>query len=156
MITKQEALEAVEKFDVLVYFDKVTPGARLQIAEELMDMVNWPSDRVLRNGYGPIPYIEPRVRLDRLVNLMVKRVGTWPGVAEMRGLYCKMYKPADGIEVSICNIPGFTDEECENGVDYLSIDRARKEPKFIPAPDDEPIGEDFKRQIAKAAKTLGR
>lgn len=32
----------------------------------------------------------------------------------------------------------------------------RPEPVYTPQPGDEPIGEDFKRQIAKAAKTLGR
>ena len=75
-------------------------------------------------------------------------------MGEIRGLYCKMYPPADGIENPVCNLPGFTDEEIEMGNDYLSLHRA-PEPTYLPAPNDEPIGEDLMLQINKLAEAKG-
>ena len=44
-------------------------------------------------------------------------------MADIRALYCQMYKPADEIEPPVgCNIPGFTMEECEAGADFLVVD----------------------------------
>lgn len=155
MISHAEAMKAVERMELMAFFSTVSEGARALIAEELMEMINWPPDRPLRNGHGElIPYVEPRVRLDRLMKAL-KKVKEWPGMAEIRGLYCRMYRPADGDENPSCNIPGFSDEECASGVDYLSLERPPAKP-YLPAPEDEPIGEDIQEQLKQlvAAKTF--
>lgn len=139
--------------ELMAYFGTLSAGARVMIAEELMAMVNWPPDRELKNGLGEtIKYTEPSVRLERLMRAL-KSVTEWPGMAQIRAVYCKMYKPADGIEVSSCTIPGFTDEEIEAHADYFTLNRA-PEPKYLPKPDDEPVGEDIKALIGSAAKKL--
>lgn len=155
MITLADAMTAVSRMELMAFFNTVPEGARALIAEELMEMVNWPRTRPLKNGLGEvIPYVEPIDRLQRLMKAL-KIVREWPGMSEIRGLYCRMYRPADGIENPTCNIPGFTDEECENGVDYLSLNRAPAK-AFLPAPDDEPIGQDFQEKFKQlvAAKTV--
>ena len=155
MITLDEAIDAVDDFDLMQYFVQVKPKTRLKIAEELMAMINWPPDRPLHDGTGNImPYVEPHVRLARLMKAL-KSVSVWTSMADIRALYCQMYAPADDIDVMICNIPGFTPEECEAGVDRLSIERAETEQKFIPGPDDEPIPADFAKQLADAIKKIG-
>ncbi len=146
MITIEEANQAVNQFELMKYFHLLSPEARNLVAEELMAMCNWPKDRILRNAHGEtIPYIHPRVRLAWLM-LALKPVDEWPGMAQIRGLFCKRFKPADGIEVASCNIPGYTDEECESA--HLSLPL----PAYIPQPGDEPMGDEIPKQIAKAAK----
>jgi hypothetical protein len=53
-----------------------------------------------------------REALRWLVNSTVKRVGKWPGPAELRGMLCTRYDPADGIE-SYATTPGFTADDAE-------------------------------------------
>ena len=50
--------------------------------------------------------------LDWLVTTMIDRVGEWKGTAQLRGLLCTRFKPADGIEMD-CAIPGFTPADSE-------------------------------------------
>jgi hypothetical protein len=47
-----------------------------------------------------------------LVSQLVNHVGSWPGPAEVRGLLCTRFDPADGID-QWCSLPGFTAEEQE-------------------------------------------
>lgn len=47
-----------------------------------------------------------------LTETMTDVVGEWKGPAELRGLLCTHFKPADGIERS-CGIPGFRPEDYE-------------------------------------------
>lgn len=153
MISFDDAAKAVDQFELMAYFHTVSPGARVLIAEELAAMVNWPRERVVRNGYGIVAYVEPKDRLTRLMKAM-KQVREWPGMAEIRALYCQMYSPADGHEVECCTIPGFTLEECESGTDYFSLERGKEpERKYLPQPGDVP--NDILAQIPGAAKRLG-
>jgi hypothetical protein len=48
-----------------------------------------------------------------LVGELVNQVGEWPGSAEVRGLLCTRFDPADGIDRPYCNIAGYTAEEAE-------------------------------------------
>jgi hypothetical protein len=152
VITLDEAIDAVDSFELMQYFSQMGTKARLKIAEELVAMINWPPNRPLTDGAGHVlPYIEPHVRLARLLRAL-KTVSVWTSMADIRALYCQMYKPADEIEPPVgCNIPGFTMEECEAGADFLSLERAESEQKFIPGPDDEPA-KDFLLDISKAVK----
>jgi hypothetical protein len=153
MITIDQATEAVSNFELMQYFNTISEGGRTKIAEELVAMVNWPRERVLRNGYGEaIAYVEPIDRLKWLLK-QCKRVSEWPGMAQIRALYCLRFKPADGVEMEYCTIPGYTLDELESGTDFLSLDRGKQpEQKYIPAPDDEPIGDDLMKQIARVAE----
>lgn len=64
-------------------------GDRAAIAEALVDMC---------------PHREALVWLTKTFR---DRVGKWRGAAELRGVLCWRFKPADGIERD-CSIPGFT------------------------------------------------
>lgn len=54
-----------------------------------------------------------REGLEWLVQNLVNHVSEWPGPAEVRGIYCTRFKPADGIENFNCTLPGFTPEDGE-------------------------------------------
>ena len=53
-----------------------------------------------------------REHLAWLTQTMVDRVGEWKGPAELRGLLCTRFRPADEIEAN-CSIPGFSPDELE-------------------------------------------
>jgi hypothetical protein len=53
-----------------------------------------------------------REALDWLVDQMVNRVGIWKGPAELRGVLCWHFKPADGSEAE-SSIPGFRPADSE-------------------------------------------
>lgn len=47
-----------------------------------------------------------------LVSELVNHVNKWPGAAEVRGVLCTRFEPADGID-QWCSLPGYTAEEAE-------------------------------------------
>ena len=51
-------------------------------------------------------------RLQWLVAQLVNHVGEWPGPAEVRGLLCTRYRPADGQEAN-CTLPGYSPADGE-------------------------------------------
>lgn len=53
-----------------------------------------------------------RESLRWLVNETVNHVGKWPGPADLRGLLCTRYDPADKID-QWCSLPGYTAAEAE-------------------------------------------
>ncbi len=53
-----------------------------------------------------------RDQLAWLIGALVNRVGEWPGPAQVRGLFCTRFRPADGIEAD-CSLPGYTADDCE-------------------------------------------
>jgi hypothetical protein len=55
---------------------------------------------------------QSREALDWLVNQMVNRVGAWKGPAELRGVLCSRFKPADGVEAD-SSIPGLRPADSE-------------------------------------------
>jgi len=153
MINETQAMEAIDRLDVLTFFGNLSGPAKAEVAKLLMNLVNWPeSKRRYDNSVDPprlLPYVEPEVRLNRLVNVLINHVGTWPGPAEVRAIYCKMYPPADGIDGGSSITPGFTDDECEARTDLLSLNRP-PEPKYLPQPGDESC-DDLKALIEKTA-----
>ena len=66
-------------------------------------------------------------RLQWLVAQLVNHVGEWPGPAEVRGLLCTRYRPADGQEAN-CTLPGYSPADGE------AISTSRDVPKLA-APD---------------------
>ncbi len=50
--------------------------------------------------------------LNWLTDTMVNRIGTWKGPAELRGILCWRYRPADGIEADSSS-SGFTPADGE-------------------------------------------
>jgi hypothetical protein len=52
-------------------------------------------------------------QLQWLCMTMIDRVGTWRGPVELRGVFCTRFKPADGIEASCVDTPGFTAMDSE-------------------------------------------
>jgi hypothetical protein len=53
-----------------------------------------------------------REALDWLVSTMVNRIGEWKGPAELRGVMCWRFRPADGIEAESSS-RGFRSEDGE-------------------------------------------
>ena len=91
MLTKIDANDiarAVEDLSMCEYFPR-EPGAQAGIMRLLAAMC--PS----------------REALDWLVDRMVNQIGRWHGPAELRGLLCYRFTPADGIEAS-CTLPGYS------------------------------------------------
>jgi hypothetical protein len=52
-------------------------------------------------------------QLTWLVGVMINQVGEWHGPAELRGVFCNRFKPADGIEADCVMSRGFTIGEAE-------------------------------------------
>jgi hypothetical protein len=50
--------------------------------------------------------------LNWLVRELVNHMTEWPSPAEIRGIYCSRFKPADGVELD-SNVPGYTPNELE-------------------------------------------
>lgn len=156
MVSFEDAMKVVARMELMAYFNTVSPEARTMIAEELMAMVNWPEERVVRNGHGVVPYVEPKDRLAWLVQ-QLKKVSAWPGMPEIRGIYCLRFTPADGVFAECDRVAlVVTDDGKLVGNDpVLALEAGReKEQAYLPGPDDEPIG-DVKDQIAGAANRLG-
>lgn len=63
-------------------------------------MAFFPGDPEVRAGLVPIllDMIETEEQLDWLVNRALRLYAKWPGVAELRALYCSRFKPKDGME----------------------------------------------------------
>jgi hypothetical protein len=147
MITIAEAMKVVAWMELTPYFSGISEEGRVLLGEELMAMVNWPPERILRNGHGEIlPYVEPKERLAWILT-RVKTLKVWPGIGQIRGMYCLRFKPADGIEAD-CDreLLGITD-------DGRFAEDDRPEQKYLPGPGDEPIG-DLAEHIAGVAKRL--
>ncbi len=82
--------------------------------------------------------------LEWLVTTVVNRVGKWPGPAELRGLLCWKFPPADR-EEGVCSIPGFTwmdgEERTLNEHLQLKADGYSGEaPKLIKAAEPKRLG----------------
>ena len=92
MITKYEMKSAMLQLSMLKFFPQAE--AQQAIAMYLAQIC----------GNGD--------RLSWLVSQLVNHVGEWPGPAEVRGLLCSRFKPADGIEAD-CTLAGFSPSDGE-------------------------------------------
>ena len=74
----------------------------------------WPAEPETRAEIGGLlaRMVPHRAALEWLVNTLVDRIGEWPGPAEVRGILCWRYAPADGIERN-CSLPGYRWEDGE-------------------------------------------
>jgi hypothetical protein len=87
-------------------------------------------------------------QLNWLTRTLIDRVGEWQGPAQLRGLFCTRFKPADGIEGPTCTIAGFTPADSETA--WLNA----PEQRYLPAPDDTRGTEKERGLIEAVAKKL--
>ena len=152
MITTPQAVEAVGRFDLLPYFDKVSDQSRAELAEILVAMCNMPpNDPRERNGHGQqIPYVAPIERLRRFTRVLTTQVSAWPGPAGMIDLYNAMYTPADKFYKRSDGAGMIGDIPCDDIVTASGVLEAPAEQKYLPGPDDEDCS-DLHAQIAELA-----
>jgi hypothetical protein len=86
--TQKDVEKAADRLSMLEYFP-ANPRATGAIMELLAEMC---------------PH---KCALEWLTDTMVNRIGRWIGPAELRGLLCWKFRPADGIE-GTCTQAGFT------------------------------------------------
>jgi hypothetical protein len=136
-MTITEAMKAVDRMSILKYFP-TAQVAKEEIADMLVQMIQ-------TDQWG-----DERDKLNWLVKAMRDNVGEWPGPAELRAVYCCKFKPSDGIN-AYSSLPGFSGEDQEDGRQASCLS-APVDQSYLPAPDDEPIGADFMKQIETLAK----
>jgi hypothetical protein len=95
-ITDRDLAWALAEMSMLKFFPSGESG---EMAQEAIV-------RLLRRMVGS------REQLRWLVQTLVDRVGHWPGPAEVRGLLCTQYRPADGIEAP-CTLAGYSPADGE-------------------------------------------
>jgi hypothetical protein len=78
-LTPETAAAAVAKMALMAFFPG-DPDIRAALVSVFVDMV------------------DTEEQLDWLVNRALRLYARWPGVAEIRALYCSRWKPKDGIE----------------------------------------------------------
>jgi len=125
--SQQELESAVAQMTILRFFP-AEPVARAMVMQVLSRIVGTSQ------------------QLNWLVDTLINRVGEWHGPAELRGIFCTRFKPADGIEAN-CSISGFTAADSEMA--HVSAPA----PRYLPAPDDEPIGTELFTGIEALVKS---
>ena len=84
--------------------------------------------------------------LEWLVEEVVNHVPSWPGLAELRGILCSRFDPADGID-HWATLPGYRAEDAE--AKYLLAHEERKQSEVT-----ESAGNDFLRQLNPKVKMI--
>jgi hypothetical protein len=79
---------------------KLTPETASAAVSKLALMAFFPGDADVRAALVSVfmEMIDTEEQLDWLVNRALRLYARWPGVAEMRALYCSRWKPKDGME----------------------------------------------------------
>jgi hypothetical protein len=125
-LTPEAATAAVHRFALMPFFPG-DPDIRAALVAVLLEMV------------------ETAEQLDWLVKRAVPLYGTWPGVGELRALFCSRWKPKDGIEAYSMVYP-------------RGVPSERKQQPVFDAPRDRPVTADkeFAQKLKEAAeaKTL--
>lgn len=93
MTLRDQITSAVEELAAIPFFPR-EEGAKFAVMRHLEKFVSGPRE------------------LRWLVDAAVGAMRKWEGVAELRGLYCTKFSPADGVE-SDCSLPGFTPADSE-------------------------------------------
>jgi hypothetical protein len=80
---------------------KLTAECATRAVNRLALMAFFPGDPEVRAALVDIvmEMCETRDQLDWLVARALKLYAKWPGIAELRALYCSRWKPLDGVEV---------------------------------------------------------
>lgn len=79
---------------------KLTPEAATRGINKLGLMAFFPSDPDTRAAlvWVLMELVETEEQLDWLVGRALKCFSKWPGIAELRALYCSRFRPKDGVE----------------------------------------------------------
>lgn len=98
---------------------KPTEEDFLAACGELSAIPFFPSDSGARTAVARAlrSFVSQTHHLRWLVDTSIDHMRQWGGVAELRGIYCTRFKPADGVE-GYSSISGFTPADSENA--YLS------------------------------------
>lgn len=124
--TPKDLAEAIEDLSICEFFPR-EPGAQAAIMRLLAKMC---------------PH---REALKWLVAAYTNKIGKWHGPAELRGVLCTRFRPADRIE-AYSALPGYTPEDSE--VAYLEEHKQLKEGGWVEIPDGPgQIGEDFRNKL---------
>ena len=78
-LTPESAAAATAQLALMAFFPN-DPDTRIAMAEVLIEMV------------------DTEEHLNWLVRRALQVYSRWPGIAELRALYCSRFKPRDGIE----------------------------------------------------------
>ena len=163
MITVDEAMEGVNKWNLLPFFERYTAEDRLEIADILIRMIGgkdlWYGQTLTEEVYesngaiyghpkrtGGVRFT-PAMRLRWVIQSVTEDIGRWPedGIAGIRAFYCYHFAPADGKEPT-----AWSDTQ-----DKVAPPLPPAPPqRYLPAPGDEPVG-DLKALVAVGAKKLG-
>ena len=128
--TAEQIERTVATISATRYFPSDNHHVRAELLELLADMV----------GTGE--------QMDWMRRVFRDQITEWPGLAEVRAVFCTRFRPADGIEGKrYSTVAGFTAGDIETE----SI-TARKQ-RYLPQPGDEPIG-DLKLLVGKAVKQI--
>jgi hypothetical protein len=81
---------------------------------KLKMLLNYPPDPEAQAAVMEllVRMVPHKAALSWLVNTLIDHIGRWPGPAEVRGLLCWKFTPADGVEGQ-CTLPGFSLEDGE-------------------------------------------
>jgi hypothetical protein len=79
---------------------ELTPEVAADAVSKLALMAFFPGDSDTRGAliWALLQFVETEEQLDWLVERALQLYARWPGVGEIRALYCSRYKPRDGAE----------------------------------------------------------
>jgi hypothetical protein len=128
---------------------KLTPETASAAVSKLALMAFFPADADIRAAlvWALLEMVETEEQLDWLVRRALRLYSKWPGIGEIRAIYCSKFKPKDGIEAySTVYLDGIPSE--------------RPRPEMRDSPRGEPISADpdINRMVTQAAarKKLGK
>lgn len=116
MLTEETINKTVARITLMPFFPGSDSGARAIVAEEIVNMAT-SDEQVIWLGY-------------RFIQLYPKQ---WPGIGELRALFCKRFKPADGLQVNSGVFEDFPTEAELGPVPGLALPPARSEREALQA-----------------------
>ena len=121
---------------------KLAPEAAAQAVSKLSLMAFFPSDSDARSAliWALMQLAETQEQLEWLVERALKLYSRWPGVGELRALYCSRFKPRDGVEAY--------SEIYQRGFPHESPEPAPPPPRVTITTADR----EFEREIREAAE----
>jgi hypothetical protein len=116
MLTQEAINQTVARICLMPFFPSSDSGARAVVAKEIVNMAN-SDEQVIWLGY-------------RFVQLYPKQ---WPGIGELRALFCTRFKPADGFQINSGVFEEFPSEAQLGPVPGLYLPPAPSEREAIEA-----------------------
>lgn len=119
MLSKEGINRAVSRIALMNFFPASDPNARAVIIEEIISIC------------------ESDAQAMWLARRMSQVFAEWPGLTEMRALFCKRFRPADGLEVTSQIFPsGFPSEQELGELHIEGLPVARKPLAIVPKSDE--------------------